>query len=430
VASVRVPDQGLTLLGMLSPAGRRPLSVRHVCRAILIAIALIAQFPFYARASEQQLVFSPTRLRFGAVVLGQSETEIVVVTNSGSTSTTISSISVTGNEFKVADPNLPVVLAAGSSVALQVTFQPSSTEFNLEEITFTDESSRRSWRLPIGGAGVKSESIIATPSTLSFGQVIVGKTAELPLVIKNDRTWNVTLKDFYTMSSGFSVTGPTAPFIVGPGTSVTLTVTFAPQSVGFEASSVFLANSSVSIPLTGTGIAATAGNLTIAPSTLNFGSVDVGSSTEQTLTLAAINKSITVSSVGSSNSQFTIPGSTFPMTIDVVFSPTKSGASSGELTFVSDASDTQASEPLTGNGVVPQYSVNLSWNASTSATGYNVYRGTVVGNYSRINTSLDPNTAYVDNTVVSGTTYYYAATAVNSNGEESTYSAPLKVVIP
>jgi hypothetical protein len=383
-------------------------------------------------------VFSPTRLRFGAVVLGQSETEIVVVTNSGSTSTTISSISVTGSEFKVADPNLPVVLAAGSSVALNVTFQPSSTEFNLEEITFTDESSSRSWRLPIGGAGVKSESIIATPSTLSFGQVIVGEKAELPVVIKNDRTWNVTLRDFYTMSSGFTVTGPTVPFIIGPGTSVTLTVTFAPQSVGFEGSSVFLANSSVSIPLTGTGITATSGNLTIAPSTLNFGSVDVGSSTEQTLTLAATNKSITVSSAGSSNSQFTIPGATFPMTIgagettnlDVVFSPTTSGASSGEFTFVSNASDPQASEPLTGNGVVPQYSVNLSWNASTSATGYNVYRGTAVGNYSRLNTTLDSNTAYVDSTVVSGTTYYYAATAVNSEGQESTYSAPLKVVIP
>jgi Abnormal spindle-like microcephaly-assoc'd, ASPM-SPD-2-Hydin len=372
-------------------------------------------------------------------VLGHSETQIVVVTNSGSNNATISSIAVSSSDFKVSDPKLPVVLPPGGSLALAVTFTPSSTGFNLERITLMDKSTRRSWRFPMGGAGLKSESLIATPSTLSFGQVIVGKQAELPVVLKNDRTWNVTVMDFYTMSSGFSVKGPALPITVAPGGSVRLTVTFAPQSVGLEGSSVFISPASLSVPLAGTGITSTPGKLTVAPSTLNFGSVDVGSSTKQTLTLSASNKSVTVSSATSSNSQFTIPGATFPMTIDasetaslyVVFSPTGSGTSSGKLTFVSNASDRLDTEPLTGSGVVPEYSVALSWNASTSAVaGYNVYRGTAVGKYSKINTTLDPNTAYTDNAAVSGTTYYYAATAVNSKGEESAYSAPLKVLIP
>lgn len=423
----------------LPRCSRRPLSFPKVCRAIVIALALITQLPPHARASAPQLAFSPYRLRFGTVVLGHSETDIVVATNSGSTSITISSISVSGSEFKVADPKLPVVLAPGGSVAVRVTFEPSTTGFNLEEATFTDKSSSHSWRLPLGGVGVESESLTPTPLTLSFGQVIVGKQAELPVVVKNDRAWNVTVKDLYTMSSGFSVKSPTLPFTILPGKSVTLTVTFAPQSVGLEGSSVFIGPASVSIPLTGTGVTSTAGTLTVAPTTLNFGSVDLGSSTKQTLTLGASNKNVIVSSAGSSNSQFTIAGATFPITIDagkttdlyVVFSPTKGGTSSGNLTLVSNASDSLASEPLTGNGTVPQYSVALSWNASTSSVaGYNVYRGTTLGKYSKINTTLDPNTAYTDNTPVSGTTYYYAATAVNSKGEESAYSTPLKVVIP
>ncbi len=418
---------------------RRLLSLLNVCRAVLIAGALVAQLPFCARASAQTLQFSPTRLRFGTVVLGQSETEIVVVTNSGSNSATISGISVSGAEFKVADPQLPLVLAAGDSIALEVTFQPSGTGFNLEELTLTDQSASRSWRLPLGGVGVTSELLVATPSTLSFGQVTVGQTAELPLVLKNDQPWIRTVRSYYAMSPGFTVTGPAVPYIVAPGKSVTLTVTFAPQTAGLNGSSVFIVGPSVAIPVTGTGITQTAGTLTIAPSTLSFGSVDVGSSTMQTLTLGSTNNSVTVSSVTSSNSQFTIPGATFPMTIDagksanleVVFSPTNSGTSSGNLTFISNASDPQDSEPLSGSGIVPQYSVSLSWNASTSAvSGYNVYRGTVVGTYSKINPNLDTNTAYTDNTVLSGTTYYYAATAVNSKGEESGYSQPLKVVIP
>jgi fibronectin type 3 domain-containing protein len=37
---------------------------------------------------------------------------------------------------------------------------------------------------------------------------------------------------------------------------------------------------------------------------------------------------------------------------------------------------------------------------------------------------LDPSTAYTDSSVVSGTTYYYEATAVNSSGQESVRSTP------
>jgi fibronectin type 3 domain-containing protein len=74
---------------------------------------------------------------------------------------------------------------------------------------------------------------------------------------------------------------------------------------------------------------------------------------------------------------------------------------------------------------VLQYSVNLSWNASTGVAGYNVYRSTTSnGTYSKINSAMDANTAYIDSSVVSGQTYYYEATAVNSSGQESSRSAP------
>jgi fibronectin type 3 domain-containing protein len=75
--------------------------------------------------------------------------------------------------------------------------------------------------------------------------------------------------------------------------------------------------------------------------------------------------------------------------------------------------------------------VTLSWTASTSpVSGYNVYRGTTSGVYTKINSALDPSTSYTDNTVASGTTYYYAATAVNSSGQESGYSSPIQVSVP
>jgi uncharacterized repeat protein (TIGR03803 family) len=79
------------------------------------------------------------------------------------------------------------------------------------------------------------------------------------------------------------------------------------------------------------------------------------------------------------------------------------------------------------------HTVNLSWDPSTSQgiVGYNVYRGPAAnGPFTKINTALDPNTAYTDTTVQSGQTYYYAATAVDNQGVESDYSNLGEAVIP
>ena len=80
-----------------------------------------------------------------------------------------------------------------------------------------------------------------------------------------------------------------------------------------------------------------------------------------------------------------------------------------------------------------QPSVALSWVASTSVdvTGYNVYRAdTIDGPYTKLNTSLIAGLSYIDSTVSGGVTYFYAATAVDSNGNESTYSAGAAAIVP
>jgi fibronectin type 3 domain-containing protein len=76
--------------------------------------------------------------------------------------------------------------------------------------------------------------------------------------------------------------------------------------------------------------------------------------------------------------------------------------------------------------------VDLTWKASTSPNiaGYNVYRSLDGATWKRINTSLIASTLYADSTVANGTTYYYAATAVDISGLESSKTATVKAVIP
>jgi fibronectin type 3 domain-containing protein len=87
---------------------------------------------------------------------------------------------------------------------------------------------------------------------------------------------------------------------------------------------------------------------------------------------------------------------------------------------------------MTGTGTAAtQHTVDLSWTASADAVSYNIYRGTVSGGpYAMINSSPESTTSYNDSTVVSGHTYYYVATAVNSESQESGYSNQATAVIP
>ena len=158
------------------------------------------------------------------------------------------------------------------------------------------------------------------------------------------------------------------------------------------------------------------------------------------INLSASGASVTVSSASSSSSRFVLDGAYFPLTLaagesvslNVAFSPTSGGTVSGSLSFASNASDSQAIESLSGTGTVTPYSVNLFWNSSSDAVGYNVYRSMAVsGAYSKINSTLEANTAYTDSTVSSGQTYYYEATSVNSSGQESARSTPaVQAVVP
>ncbi|NWL89336.1 hypothetical protein DMN77_17405 [Paenibacillus sp. 79R4] len=62
--------------------------------------------------------------------------------------------------------------------------------------------------------------------------------------------------------------------------------------------------------------------------------------------------------------------------------------------------------------------IEISWAASTNATGYNIYRSTSVnGNYSKINPQSITTTWFRNSGLAASTTYYYKLTAVNEAGE-------------
>jgi hypothetical protein len=419
----------------------RSLSVHsfHI-QTIGVALLFLIIGSLSAKASFAQLTSSPSSLRFGGLDVGQTETSMVTVTNAGTTSVTVTEITVSNLVFAVSNESLPLVLPAGGSFNVSVSFTPAATGWTGGTVRFSSNASNPSLLVNLGGMGVKSEPVTASPAMLSFGQVMIGASGTLPVVITNARTSKITISAVQATGAAFSVSGPTFPLALAVGQSVTLSVAFAPQSAGTVGGSLFVFGPALNVPLTGTGATAAAGQLIIAPAPLNFGNVAVGSTGMQSLTLTASGNSVTVSSASSSSSQFVLEGGAFPVTIaagqsvsyNVAFMPQAGGAESGSLSFFSNASDSNAIEALLGTGTAQQNSVNLFWNSTEDVVGYNVYRSmSAAGPYSKINSGLESSTAYTDTTVGAGNTYYYAATSVNSGGQESARSTPpVEAVVP
>jgi Abnormal spindle-like microcephaly-assoc'd, ASPM-SPD-2-Hydin len=388
-----------------------------------------------------QLTPNPASLSFGNVQVGNSKSLSDTLTNSGGSSVTISAASVSGSGFSISGLSLPLALNPGQTTTFSVKFAPASAGAASGKVTITSNGSNSTLNIPVSGTGVTPGTLSSNPTSLSFGNVQLGSSANLSETLTNTGGTTVTISQANATGNGFSITGLTLPTTLTPSQSVTFTVTFAPSAAGAASGNLAISsdasNPTLNIPTSGTGTAQ--GQLSVSPGTLSFGNVIVGVSSALTGNLNATGASVTVTSASVNSSEFVLSGISFPKVVaaggsasfTVTFTPKATGTANANLTFLSNALNSPTIEALTGNGQAPPpHSVDLSWNSSTGAVSYNIYRKLPTdANYAQIN-SGDANTVYTDNNVTAGQTYDYVVTAVDSNNAESGYSNMAQVVIP
>jgi hypothetical protein len=286
------------------------------------------------------------------------------------------------------------------------------------------------------------------PCWYGFGKVNVGSSSSTSILLVNGGDKSVRVHSESHQGSAFSFTSLQLPMTLAPGASATVQVVFKPTADGESDGTLTITSSDaaaspMTIQVAGLGVtSAVSSQLTVSPSTLSFGNVNVGSSSSLSATLTATGGSVTIDSDSTNSSEFAISGLQLPLTVPagksvqamITFTPNASGTASGKAGFVNNTDGSPTLEQLTGTGVksTSSHSADLSWSAgATDITGYNVYRGTTHGGpYSQLNSSLLSETSYDDTSVSGGTTYYYVATEVNTEGQESGYSNEAKAVIP
>jgi hypothetical protein len=395
------------------------------------------------------LTANPTSFSFGNVQVGTNQTQTETLKNTGGENITITQASAAGEGFSFTGLSLPLTLAPNQSTTFGVVFAPTSAGASNGGLSINISGSSTSVDIALSGTGLAPATLTATPASMTFANVQVGQNQTQTETVKNTGGMNGTISQASVTGTGFSISGLSTPVTLTPGQSVSLSVTFTPQSSGNFSGGVSIAsnasNPTVSVTLSGSAISQSQGTLSVSP--VNAGSVVVGTSGTQTGTLSATGASVSVSSVsvsGTNPSEFSISGLSFPVavttsqpvTFTVTFTPGATGTASASASFTSTASNTPTAAALTGTGTpAPVHSVSLSWKGSVTSgvTSYNVYRAVYgtnsCGSYSNIGSTPSSSTLFTDSVVADGTTYCYATTALDASGE-SAYSNITQAKIP
>jgi hypothetical protein len=214
------------------------------------------------------LTATPSGASFGSVPLGITNSQTVQLNNTGASSVTISSTSVTGKGFALRGITAPLVVGAGRTVSATLSFAPTVTGYVAGSVAIVSNASDETLTMTVSGTGVAdTRTITETPTSLSFGNENVGASNTLPVTLKNTGNSTVTLSGITISGTGITTTGGTSGTTIAPGQSTTVDVTFGPKVAGLVSGSVKVAsnatNSPATIVVSGDGVASTTHSVTL-----------------------------------------------------------------------------------------------------------------------------------------------------------------------
>lgn len=317
------------------------------------------------------VTLSTASLAFAPQTVGtSSESQPVVVSNTGSALLTIGGIAIAGTNASQYSQtnNCGSSVAADSTCTVNVTFSPTSAGTQSATLTFTDNASGSPQTISLlgsGGTGT-APAVNLSPGTVTFANQAVGTTSTASIVtLTNSGDATLTLSSIIvtgTNSADFAQTN-TCGATLAAAASCTINVTFSPLVSGTLQASVSVTDNAAGSPqtvsLTGAG---TAPQVTFSASSLTFGSQAVGTSSPGTgVTLFNTGgASLSISSItitgtnpgdfSQTNNCGTSVGSSSNCTITAVFTPTAAGTRTANISVADNAAGSPQTVTLTGTG--------------------------------------------------------------------------------
>ena len=172
-------------------------------------------------------------ITFDKTCPGQTNNKTLTIGNSGMCDLVVKSITSSSPEFKVVGVvPFPLVITPGSTRDVTIQFMPMGftvDPMRMANLTITSNDLVTPNRLVKVIGTVPPPVIQAAPDPLDFGKVCLSKSKELPLTIRNTGECNLTVSSISFSSTEFKlVSPPTFPFVIPPGGSRVVIVSFMP----------------------------------------------------------------------------------------------------------------------------------------------------------------------------------------------------------
>lgn len=325
-------------------------------------------------SSSPRITATPTSIDFGNVTAGTSTTQTFTVTGENLEGNI--ALAKSGNNFSIDKTSITKNNDGTASATVTVTFAPTANVTNTYTGSVTLTSSNATTvTVSLTGKGVYTAPVIAAnPTSLSFTGDSGQTYTKTVTVTGSNLQGNITAA-IQNDANGFYSVSPTS----FNAASQTVTVTWHPTAGGTSTANLVLTTigtgaNTVTVPLTGT---AQGPAITANPTSLAFGTVNVGENATKTFTVtgARLEGNITLAKSGD---RFSIDKTsiaknsdgTASATVTVTYTPTADGNDTGTVTLTSSGAEA-VTVNLTGAGHVLNPTINVSKDALTFATYIN-----------------------------------------------------------
>jgi hypothetical protein len=211
---------------------------------------------------------APSSVTFGNQAVGtKSSGQAVTLTNTGTATLILNSISITGaNAGDFSQTNTcGRSVAAGSNCIITVIFAPTGTGIRSASLSVADNAPTSPQRASLSGAGA-GPAVTFSPTSLTFGvrrlgtrsatqRITLSNTGNAALTITNIAITGGNAEDFSQTN-----TCPLSPSMLAAGKNCSLSVTFEPTAPGIRTASLSVTDNALGNPqtvsLTGTGMSA------------------------------------------------------------------------------------------------------------------------------------------------------------------------------
>ena len=239
---------------------------------------------------------NPAQLSFGVIAIGQSSgSQTVTFTNTSLYPASGLTLTVSGQTvpppFSVSQTTCGASLAAGASCTAAAIFAPTASGATTGVLTMSSSSVTTPATVLLSGTGATGAAISVSPGAIVFPTTGIGSvSSQTPVTVTNTGVSQSLSNLTLTVSAGFVLVNNTCAATLGPGSSCSAAVEFAPTSGGPQTGSFTVTSSTAStgatVPLSGNSL-----DFTLTVSGSSTQTVSAGQTASYKLVITPLNGS-------------------------------------------------------------------------------------------------------------------------------------------